>query len=144
MQTLFKLFFLGGDCASLNITNLWQKFMPGTEPPKELQSQLTGQTDNPLVWTCQISSKMFMFDVLLFLRIFLHIFASVRTSLFVFEAGTEQRMECHGLGSLRKPTGLASEAYGDSFAQIQNVDPVVPLVPFRWTSSQSSSWLLVT
>mmetsp|Transcript_43298 Transcript_43298/g.68597 ORF Transcript_43298/g.68597 Transcript_43298/m.68597 type:complete len:456 (-) Transcript_43298:53-1420(-) len=28
--------YYGGDCASLNITNLWQKFMPGTEPPKEL------------------------------------------------------------------------------------------------------------
>eukprot|EP00439_Symbiodinium_sp_Y106_P056020 s877_g7.t2 len=26
----------GGDCASLNITNLWQKFMPGSAPPKEL------------------------------------------------------------------------------------------------------------
>lgn len=28
--------YYGGDCASLNITNLWQKFCPGTEPPKEL------------------------------------------------------------------------------------------------------------
>eukprot|EP00929_Paragymnodinium_shiwhaense_P001569 TRINITY_DN101804_c0_g1_i1.p1 TRINITY_DN101804_c0_g1~~TRINITY_DN101804_c0_g1_i1.p1 ORF type:complete len:457 (+),score=131.79 TRINITY_DN101804_c0_g1_i1:68-1438(+) len=28
--------YYGGDCASLNITNLWQKFRPGTEPPKEL------------------------------------------------------------------------------------------------------------
>lgn len=28
--------YYGGECASLNITNLWQKFKPGTEPPKEL------------------------------------------------------------------------------------------------------------
>jgi len=28
--------YYGGDCASLNISNLWQKFRPGTEPPKEL------------------------------------------------------------------------------------------------------------
>mmetsp|Transcript_8307 Transcript_8307/g.19558 ORF Transcript_8307/g.19558 Transcript_8307/m.19558 type:complete len:456 (+) Transcript_8307:66-1433(+) len=28
--------YYGGDCASLNITNLWDKFRPGTEPPKEL------------------------------------------------------------------------------------------------------------
>jgi Rab GDP dissociation inhibitor len=28
--------YYGGDCASLNITNLWQKFRPGTEPPKAL------------------------------------------------------------------------------------------------------------
>lgn len=28
--------YYGGECASLNITNLWQKFRPGTEPPKEL------------------------------------------------------------------------------------------------------------
>mmetsp|Transcript_69744 Transcript_69744/g.130230 ORF Transcript_69744/g.130230 Transcript_69744/m.130230 type:complete len:456 (+) Transcript_69744:62-1429(+) len=28
--------YYGGDCASLNITNLWEKFRPGTEPPKEL------------------------------------------------------------------------------------------------------------
>lgn len=28
--------YYGGDCASLNITNLWQKFRPGTSPPKEL------------------------------------------------------------------------------------------------------------
>lgn len=27
--------YYGGDCASLNITNLWQKFKPGVEPPKE-------------------------------------------------------------------------------------------------------------
>ena len=26
--------YYGGDCASLNITNLWQKFKPGVEPPK--------------------------------------------------------------------------------------------------------------
>merc|ERR1712166_523132 len=26
----------GGECASLNITNLWQKFKPGCQPPKEL------------------------------------------------------------------------------------------------------------
>ena len=26
--------YYGGDCASLNITNLWQKFQPGVEPPK--------------------------------------------------------------------------------------------------------------
>ena len=34
----------GGDCASLNITNLWQKFMPGSEPPKEPRPQ---ETDVP-------------------------------------------------------------------------------------------------
>eukprot|EP00933_Yihiella_yeosuensis_P080795 TRINITY_DN94287_c0_g1_i1.p1 TRINITY_DN94287_c0_g1~~TRINITY_DN94287_c0_g1_i1.p1 ORF type:complete len:463 (-),score=110.09 TRINITY_DN94287_c0_g1_i1:433-1821(-) len=28
--------YYGGECASLNITNLYQKFRPGTEPPKEL------------------------------------------------------------------------------------------------------------
>eukprot|EP00929_Paragymnodinium_shiwhaense_P004732 TRINITY_DN105876_c0_g1_i1.p1 TRINITY_DN105876_c0_g1~~TRINITY_DN105876_c0_g1_i1.p1 ORF type:complete len:456 (+),score=109.98 TRINITY_DN105876_c0_g1_i1:94-1461(+) len=28
--------YYGGECASLNITNLWKKFRPGTEPPKEL------------------------------------------------------------------------------------------------------------
>jgi Rab GDP dissociation inhibitor len=28
--------YYGGECASLNITNLWQKFRPGTEPPKSL------------------------------------------------------------------------------------------------------------
>lgn len=28
--------YYGGECASLNITNLWQKFRPGTEPPKAL------------------------------------------------------------------------------------------------------------
>jgi len=28
--------YYGGDCASLNITNLWQKFRPGETPPKEL------------------------------------------------------------------------------------------------------------
>jgi len=28
--------YYGGDCASLNITNLFQRFRPGTEPPKEL------------------------------------------------------------------------------------------------------------
>jgi|EP00927_Polykrikos_kofoidii_P086032 Rab GDP dissociation inhibitor len=28
--------YYGGECASLNITNLWEKFRPGTEPPKEL------------------------------------------------------------------------------------------------------------
>ncbi|CAE7200419.1 GDI2 [Symbiodinium natans] len=28
--------YYGGECASLNITNLWQKFMPGSAPPKEL------------------------------------------------------------------------------------------------------------
>lgn len=28
--------YYGGECASLNITNLWQKFRPGEEPPKEL------------------------------------------------------------------------------------------------------------
>eukprot|EP00913_Durusdinium_trenchii_P012427 g11667.t1 len=28
--------YYGGECASLNITNLWQKFVPGSEPPKEL------------------------------------------------------------------------------------------------------------
>lgn len=28
--------YYGGECASLNITNLWQKFRPGTQPPKEL------------------------------------------------------------------------------------------------------------
>jgi Rab GDP dissociation inhibitor len=28
--------YYGGECASLNITNLWAKFRPGTEPPKEL------------------------------------------------------------------------------------------------------------
>ncbi|CAK0883091.1 unnamed protein product, partial [Prorocentrum cordatum] len=28
--------YYGGDCASLNITNLWEKFRPGTAPPKEL------------------------------------------------------------------------------------------------------------
>jgi Rab GDP dissociation inhibitor len=28
--------YYGGDCASLNITNLWEKFRPGTSPPKEL------------------------------------------------------------------------------------------------------------
>lgn len=27
--------YYGGETASLNITNLWQKFRPGTEPPKE-------------------------------------------------------------------------------------------------------------
>jgi len=28
--------YYGGDCASLNITNLWEKFRPGTPVPKEL------------------------------------------------------------------------------------------------------------
>lgn len=28
--------YYGGECASLNITNLWQKFRPGSEPPKSL------------------------------------------------------------------------------------------------------------
>lgn len=28
--------YYGGECASLNITNLWQKFRPGTEPAKAL------------------------------------------------------------------------------------------------------------
>jgi len=28
--------YYGGECASLNITNLWQKFQPGVEQPKEL------------------------------------------------------------------------------------------------------------
>jgi Rab GDP dissociation inhibitor len=28
--------YYGAECASLNITNLWAKFRPGTEPPKEL------------------------------------------------------------------------------------------------------------
>jgi len=28
--------YYGGECASLNITNLWEKFRPGTEPPKAL------------------------------------------------------------------------------------------------------------
>jgi len=28
--------YYGGECASLNITNLWQRFRPGSEPPKEL------------------------------------------------------------------------------------------------------------
>jgi len=28
--------YYGGDCASLNITNLWEKFRSGTAPPKEL------------------------------------------------------------------------------------------------------------
>mmetsp|Transcript_25621 Transcript_25621/g.59684 ORF Transcript_25621/g.59684 Transcript_25621/m.59684 type:complete len:456 (+) Transcript_25621:62-1429(+) len=28
--------YYGGECASLNITNLWEKFRPGKEPPKEL------------------------------------------------------------------------------------------------------------
>lgn len=28
--------YYGGECASLNITNLWEKFRPGTSPPKEL------------------------------------------------------------------------------------------------------------
>lgn len=28
--------YYGGECASLNITNLWEKFRPGTTPPKEL------------------------------------------------------------------------------------------------------------
>lgn len=28
--------YYGGECASLNITNLWAKFRPGTSPPKEL------------------------------------------------------------------------------------------------------------
>mmetsp|Transcript_16124 Transcript_16124/g.37740 ORF Transcript_16124/g.37740 Transcript_16124/m.37740 type:complete len:456 (+) Transcript_16124:90-1457(+) len=28
--------YYGGECASLNITNLWEKFRPGTDPPKEL------------------------------------------------------------------------------------------------------------
>lgn len=28
--------YYGGDCASLNITNLWEKFRPGSSPPKEL------------------------------------------------------------------------------------------------------------
>mmetsp|Transcript_96335 Transcript_96335/g.241528 ORF Transcript_96335/g.241528 Transcript_96335/m.241528 type:complete len:461 (-) Transcript_96335:95-1477(-) len=28
--------YYGGACASLNITNLWEKFRPGTQPPKEL------------------------------------------------------------------------------------------------------------
>jgi len=28
--------YYGGECASLNITNLWEKFRPGTQPPKEL------------------------------------------------------------------------------------------------------------
>lgn len=27
--------YYGGACASLNITNLWEKFRPGTQPPKE-------------------------------------------------------------------------------------------------------------
>mmetsp|Transcript_119284 Transcript_119284/g.345012 ORF Transcript_119284/g.345012 Transcript_119284/m.345012 type:complete len:461 (+) Transcript_119284:90-1472(+) len=28
--------YYGGACASLNITHLWEKFRPGTQPPKEL------------------------------------------------------------------------------------------------------------
>jgi Rab GDP dissociation inhibitor len=28
--------YYGGECASLNITNLWEKFRPGTTPPKEM------------------------------------------------------------------------------------------------------------
>lgn len=28
--------YYGGACASLNITNLWNKFKPGTDPPREL------------------------------------------------------------------------------------------------------------
>eukprot|EP00747_Dinoflagellata_sp_TGD_P167137 gnl/TRDRNA2_/TRDRNA2_191063_c0_seq1.p1 gnl/TRDRNA2_/TRDRNA2_191063_c0~~gnl/TRDRNA2_/TRDRNA2_191063_c0_seq1.p1 ORF type:complete len:457 (-),score=129.10 gnl/TRDRNA2_/TRDRNA2_191063_c0_seq1:35-1405(-) len=28
--------YYGGECASLNITNLWEKFRPGTKPPPEL------------------------------------------------------------------------------------------------------------
>mmetsp|Transcript_85902 Transcript_85902/g.221113 ORF Transcript_85902/g.221113 Transcript_85902/m.221113 type:complete len:456 (+) Transcript_85902:75-1442(+) len=28
--------YYGGDCASLNITNLWEKFRPGQKPPPEL------------------------------------------------------------------------------------------------------------
>lgn len=28
--------YYGGECASLNITNLWEKFRPGETPPKEL------------------------------------------------------------------------------------------------------------
>jgi Rab GDP dissociation inhibitor len=28
--------YYGGECASLNITNLWEKFRPGQQPPKEL------------------------------------------------------------------------------------------------------------
>lgn len=28
--------YYGAECASLNITNLWEKFRPGTTPPKEL------------------------------------------------------------------------------------------------------------
>jgi Rab GDP dissociation inhibitor len=28
--------YYGGECASLNITNLWEKFRPGQSPPKEL------------------------------------------------------------------------------------------------------------
>lgn len=28
--------YYGGECASLNITNLWEKFKPGQSPPKEL------------------------------------------------------------------------------------------------------------
>ena len=27
--------YYGGECASLNITNLWKMFRPGVEPPKE-------------------------------------------------------------------------------------------------------------
>jgi Rab GDP dissociation inhibitor len=27
--------YYGGDCASLNINDLWQKFKPGDYPPKE-------------------------------------------------------------------------------------------------------------
>jgi Rab GDP dissociation inhibitor len=37
--------YYGGECASLNITNLWEKFQPGQSPPKELGSNRDWNVD---------------------------------------------------------------------------------------------------
>lgn len=84
----------GGDCASLNITNLWQKFMPGTEPPKELQSQYCVRMRERVrgkerTWCCEFGGR----------HCSLHLIDFHDKNFF--EVGTEQRVErcCLGIES---------------------------------------------
>lgn len=44
--------YYGGECASLNLTNLWEKFKPGASPPKELGSNRD--------WNCDLIPKFIM------------------------------------------------------------------------------------
>ncbi len=46
--------YYGGDCACLNISDLWQKFKPGVKPPKEF--------GNDREWNVDLVPKFIMAD----------------------------------------------------------------------------------